>query len=299
MMADHVVPDPTPPLPKSLQRKPKRCWASESQGMVERLLSTLEELIGAPFRMPVLALGSAVSILFIALLVLPILRSFVEPELQVSQAPKSHERMPSGSLAEKDQVKTSADSKDVLRTDRSQVTRSLDSPKVVEGQTGQQTVKMPEPLYSTASKVERATMSGDLRKLEKDVAASPQDIKGGVTHKLEEIRTGAKGAPERIGASPPLPSEWGAIDRKAPEQSDALAQYNLGNRYRDGEDVLKDYKQALRWYRKAAEQGFAPAQYNLGRMYENGWGVPKDYQAAARRRRTEAIASVRRRRAAA
>ena len=33
----------------------------------------------------------------------------------------------------------------------------------------------------------------------------------------------------------------------------------------------------MRWYRKAAEQGDAAAQFNLGVMYANGEGVPEDY----------------------
>ena len=38
-----------------------------------------------------------------------------------------------------------------------------------------------------------------------------------------------------------------------------------------------DYPTALHEYRKAAEQGDAAAQYNLGLMYANGRGVPQDY----------------------
>ena len=36
----------------------------------------------------------------------------------------------------------------------------------------------------------------------------------------------------------------------------------------------------MSWYRKAAEQGETAAQYNLGAMYNNGQGVPQDYVAA-------------------
>jgi uncharacterized protein len=44
--------------------------------------------------------------------------------------------------------------------------------------------------------------------------------------------------------------------------------------YYNGEGVPQDYKAAVKWYRKAAEQGDASAQYNLGLMYYNGEGVP-------------------------
>ena len=46
--------------------------------------------------------------------------------------------------------------------------------------------------------------------------------------------------------------------------------------YDEGRGVPKDDRQAVRWYRKAAEQGDAIAQYNLGLMYADGEGVPKD-----------------------
>jgi len=41
--------------------------------------------------------------------------------------------------------------------------------------------------------------------------------------------------------------------------------------------VTQDYAQAVKWYRKAAEQGDADAQFNLALMYDNGQGVPQDY----------------------
>jgi TPR repeat protein len=64
--------------------------------------------------------------------------------------------------------------------------------------------------------------------------------------------------------------------RKAAEQGDVGARYNLGVMYDNGRGVPKNEAEAARWYRKAAEQGLAPAQYNLGVMYDNSQGVPKD-----------------------
>ena len=46
--------------------------------------------------------------------------------------------------------------------------------------------------------------------------------------------------------------------------------------YRLGCGVQRDYDEAARWFRKAAEQGDAEAQYNLGFMYETGRGGRKD-----------------------
>jgi len=68
--------------------------------------------------------------------------------------------------------------------------------------------------------------------------------------------------------------------RKAAEQGEAYAQSCLGDMYRDGEGVPQNYKEAVRWYRKAAEQGYVRTQYTLGVMYRDGEGVPKDLVAS-------------------
>jgi len=65
--------------------------------------------------------------------------------------------------------------------------------------------------------------------------------------------------------------------RRAAEQNDAAAQYNLGNCYRDGKGVEKDAVEAVKWYRKAAERNHAEAQFNLGHCYNHGEGVAQNY----------------------
>ncbi len=69
--------------------------------------------------------------------------------------------------------------------------------------------------------------------------------------------------------------------RKAAEQGDAGAQFNLALCYYLGLGVDKDPKAAAAWCRKAAEQGYAVAQFNLGLHYDHGQGVEKDPKAAA------------------
>ena len=56
----------------------------------------------------------------------------------------------------------------------------------------------------------------------------------------------------------------------------------LGEMYRDGKGVTKDYTEAFRWIRLAAEQGSSEAQDNLGIMYINGEGVPQNETEAFR-----------------
>ena len=68
--------------------------------------------------------------------------------------------------------------------------------------------------------------------------------------------------------------------RLAADQGCALAQYGLGVSYANGNGVIKDDKEAVRWYRLAAEQGYVLAQHGLGVSYANGKGVIKDYRHA-------------------
>ena len=64
--------------------------------------------------------------------------------------------------------------------------------------------------------------------------------------------------------------------KKAAEQGDAQAQYNLGICYANGNGVEKNFSEAVKWWRKAAEQGVALAQGNLGACYNLGYGVEKN-----------------------
>ena len=78
-----------------------------------------------------------------------------------------------------------------------------------------------------------------------------------------------------VGKGAEVDAETKALIAKA-EQGDAEAQSLLGLMYDNGRGVLKDDKEAVKWWRKAAEQGDAIAQYNLGLSYVLGDGVPKD-----------------------
>ena len=61
------------------------------------------------------------------------------------------------------------------------------------------------------------------------------------------------------------------------ERGDAIAQYNLGVMYAEGQGVPQDYKESFKWYRLSADQGMAKAQFNLGVMCSKGQGVLQDY----------------------
>ena len=58
--------------------------------------------------------------------------------------------------------------------------------------------------------------------------------------------------------------------------TDAVTQFNLGERYDKGEGVDVDKVKAVECYKKAADQGHAVAQFNLAVMYDKGEGVEED-----------------------
>jgi uncharacterized protein len=68
--------------------------------------------------------------------------------------------------------------------------------------------------------------------------------------------------------------------RKAADQGNAGAEFNLGLAYMKGQGVPQDYVKAVYWYQMAADQGNAGAEFNLGLAYMNGQDVPQDYAEA-------------------
>ena len=70
--------------------------------------------------------------------------------------------------------------------------------------------------------------------------------------------------------------------RLSAEQGDALAQYNLGVKYDNGDGVPESDAEAVKWFRLAAEQGLSDAQYYLGVMHANGEGVAQNEAEAVR-----------------
>ena len=80
----------------------------------------------------------------------------------------------------------------------------------------------------------------------------------------------------------------------------------MGACYASGTGVVRDMHAAANWFRKAADQGNAQAQYNLALCYERGEGVPADtatalswYEKAAAQGNADAAAAVVRLKAAA
>ncbi|CAB4393302.1 unnamed protein product [Rhizophagus irregularis] len=65
--------------------------------------------------------------------------------------------------------------------------------------------------------------------------------------------------------------------KRAAENGDSKAKYNLGTCYFNGIEIGKDETKAFYWYQKAAEE-INDARYKLGYFYEIGKGVEKDLE---------------------
>ena len=64
--------------------------------------------------------------------------------------------------------------------------------------------------------------------------------------------------------------------RREAEKGDAEAQFRLGEVYKKGKIVARDYTEAFKWFERAAEQKYDPAQLALAICYCDGTGVNRD-----------------------
>ncbi len=71
--------------------------------------------------------------------------------------------------------------------------------------------------------------------------------------------------------------------RQMAQDGDPVAENALGLRYFQGDEkngIVRDEKQAFRWFSRAAEHGSLAAQAKLGFLYWGGRGVSKDVNQA-------------------
>lgn len=81
----------------------------------------------------------------------------------------------------------------------------------------------------------------------------------------------------------PLPSEQAMkMLTDLAKKGNADAMFGLGRYYYRGQDVSKDYAQAVQWFAKAAKLGQVKAMYALGSCYYLGHGVKRDQDVALR-----------------
>jgi len=64
------------------------------------------------------------------------------------------------------------------------------------------------------------------------------------------------------------------------KKGDPKSQHELAFEYWAGENLKKDFSEAMKWWKLSASKGFGKACFNLGAMYFNGDGVPVNYKKA-------------------
>jgi 2-polyprenyl-6-methoxyphenol hydroxylase-like FAD-dependent oxidoreductase len=76
-------------------------------------------------------------------------------------------------------------------------------------------------------------------------------------------------------------SSYNSFSRMENDQSSAVALYELGRAYEFGRrGVSRNKAKAIYWYQEAAKRGNSDAQYCLGRKYEQGQDLPKNIDRA-------------------
>ena len=84
-------------------------------------------------------------------------------------------------------------------------------------------------------------------------------------------------------ATPAMEATSFELMRQMAKDGDPVAEYALGLRYFQGDEknsLVRDEKQAFRWFSRAAEHGSLAAQAKLGFLYWGGRGVSKDLNQA-------------------
>ena len=124
----------------------------------------------------------------------------------------------------------------------------------------------------SVKKVNEGTLFVRVNALDQKLAATLQ------SEVLQVEESGDEEETETMSSHNDTSALFGPIERlrRAAEQGDVDAQYNLGNKYHIGLGVDEDKAEAVKWYRKAAEQGHVSAQINLAACYASGDGVSED-----------------------
>jgi TPR repeat protein len=107
---------------------------------------------------------------------------------------------------------------------------------------------------------------------------TPKNVRAGVFAALL-LAGSATAQPLQDGATAFAAGDFAAalaLWQPLADSGDAVAQFNLGILYDQGDGVTEDRAEAIRWYQAAAEQGDARAAFNLGLIYEAGDGVAQD-----------------------
>jgi TPR repeat protein len=84
---------------------------------------------------------------------------------------------------------------------------------------------------------------------------------------------------DRDPVAAPAEVTYAGVNKRA-ERGDPDAELQMGLRYADGNGVIKNEKEAAKWFEKAARSNLAEAQYRYGLALLEGRGVVQDYKSA-------------------
>ncbi len=217
MIAHRTAPvDQLPAMPRSLRRELERSEPASAPGRYTRLLSAAGELLRLPFRMPVLALGSAATILILAVVGLPMWRSFQEHRLAEFQPTQKNSLL--GRITSREVPEKRTSPTDALRTGERKPVRGV-YPKMTRQVPADSSDRRDQALLSTNREAERAEKR-ELSKSKEEVPPSAQSVAIVPTPSPSappaESKEALPSAPQNAPAPAALEPEYRTERQKAP-----------------------------------------------------------------------------------
>lgn len=185
--------------------------------------------------------------------------------------------------------------------------RSLIAPPAAQPETPAAPAQTPTPAQNPASTKDQSSAlpAASLEAPAQPAASAPAPERSVTASAAPAAPATAEAAPAAAPAEQAqavtgigdLPAGFGSAGlRKAAQDGDARAVYELASKAADGPANQRDAKLALRLFERAAVAGLAPAQFRVGNMFEKGIGTQRDlglariwYQRAAERGNAKAM----------
>jgi hypothetical protein len=195
--------DRLPAMPRSLVRELARSEPASSPGMVTRLLSAATELLRLPFRMPVLALGSAATILILAVVGLPMWRSLQEHR-RAEAPPVQDARVPAHIVPRAAPEKETA-AGGALRADHWPAASGVISPNTASEMPAEPHRQKTE-VFSSDHRAEEKAAKRELSKRKQELAPSPQSAANVAIPTPDAPPAESKAAPLSAPQKAPVPA---------------------------------------------------------------------------------------------
>ena len=173
-----------------------------------------------------------------------------------------------------------------------QLSLTLKSGQQLHDQTTQ--IAKPQPVANAAPAADKASDRTASKPAEKpdNLQVDNSTIVASVSGKSDrmpgnDVKLAEQPLPQRFEAEtasmtrPELPQNFANPALQAAlSRNEALALYEIADRYQLGTGVAADPAKAAEWFRLASDMNFAPAQFRLASLYADGLGVARDYAMA-------------------